>query len=730
MKNSLLMATILFAMAHVALSQNWVLTNSGTNDWWCIASSADGNTLIAGQWGGDVAVSTNAGATWTTNITGGYWSSVAASADGTKLLAAEAQASGVYLSTNSGVSWVSNSLPDLWWGSVAMSADGKTIAAAGIQDSGTGSIFCSTNSGATWTSNSLSFACGVAMSADGRKIFAAGALQLSYSTNFGTSWIVMTNAPPCYGGFISPSQYIASSADGNKLVMSVATADGTPYSIYTSADSGNTWNLTSVPGGSWTRVASSADGDTLMAVGYPINPSSPLYISTNSGASWTANTNEIWAAPACSADGGALVAVGYASIDPYSAAIYRSQSTQPPCSQTWSLTNAGTNDWVCVASSADGSTLIAGQWLGSVAVSTNAGETWTAVMTNGSWYSVAASADGTKLLAAAAAGGTGPQINGVFMSTNSGLSWISNSLPASYWSSVAISADGKTMAAAGIPGPLSDGFVFCSTNSGATWTSNNLSFACGVAMSADGQKIFCTGTLQLSYSTNFGASWMVMTSAPSCYGGFVSPSQYIASSADGNKLVMSVSTENGAPYLIYTSTNSGMTWNLAPVPGTNWTYVALSADGKTLMAAGFGWVTAGGLGGEKPCPLYVSTNSGASWFSISVTNENWTDVACSADGGALIAVAASDANMDANSGAIYRSQFIQPPLMSANPCGNDLLLSWLIPSTNFVLEQSADFENWSAVTNAPALNMANLQEQIVVSPTNGAGFYRLTHSEK
>ena len=100
-------------------------------------------------------------------------------------------------------------------------------------------------------------------------------------------------------------------------------------------------------------------------------------------------------------------------------------------------------------------------------------------------------------------------------------------------------------------------------------------------------------------------------------------------------------------------------------------------------------------------------------------------MASSADGGALVAVAASDANIDANSGAIYLAQSIQPPLMSVAPIAGQLELSWLIPSTNFVLEQSPDLYNWTEVTNTSILNLANLQEQMVVPATNVTGFYRL-----
>lgn len=406
------------------------------------------------------------------------------------------------------------------------------------------------------------------------------------------------------------------------------------------------------------------------------------------------------------------------------AAVISCFMAQISVSQTWQLTGSGTNNWLCIASSASGHTLIAGQYPDAVAVSTNGGLTWTNVITNGFWNSVASSADGTKLLAAApnAGGGT---ISGVFYSADSGATWISNNLPVMYWGSVAMSADGDTLAAVAPYNAYFDtsGAVFVSTNSGTTWVSNNLAnitggdpVVTGVTMSADGRKMFVTGPIYPCYSTNFGMSWIQMTSAPPTYS-FLSPSQYIASSADGNTLIM-----RGSPYnslgVIYISTNAGDAWSLTSLPDTNWTFVASSADGKILMGS-----TGSGLQFGLSSALYISTNSGTSWTTN--TSEDWAGVTCSADGGTLFAVVASDANLDANSGAVYKSQSIRPPLLNVAAVGSETLLSWFIPSTDFGLEQSPDLRNWTAVTNTPALNPANLEEQIVISPTNRAGCYRL-----
>ena len=48
-----------------------------------------------------------------------------------------------------------------------------------------------------------------------------------------------------------------------------------------------------------------------------------------------------------------------------------------------------------------------------------------------------------------------------------------------------------------------------------------------------------------------------------------------------------------------------------------------------------------------------------------------------------------------------------------------------MPSTNFVLQQSADLLSWTDVTNPPVLNLTNLQNQVTLPPSGSSGFYRL-----
>lgn len=217
-------------------------------DWYflpSIACSADGTKLAAmicpngtGQW---IITSTNFGATWVTNGSGAFhartngfctsspcWgsvlSSVASSADGTKLAVAFV-AGDVCTSLDGGLNWTSNNLPAFNWNGIASSADGNKLAlVTGLVGQLT-PIYVSTNGGSTW--------------------------QMSGApANLNTSW-----------------RAVASSADGSRLVA-VCGWGVNAYQrgrIYTSADSGLTWVSNNSPSTYWSSVASLADGRKLVA---------------------------------------------------------------------------------------------------------------------------------------------------------------------------------------------------------------------------------------------------------------------------------------------------------------------------------------------------------------------------------------------------------------------------------------------------------------------------------
>src|SRR5437773_525693 len=107
-----------------------------------------------------------------------------------------------------------------------------------------------------------------------------------------------------------------------------------------------------------------------------------------------------------------------------------------------------------IASSADGSKLVAVAGL-RTASSTNFGATWLSLATpNKAWYSVASSADGTRLAAVAYGAGAYAAANGTYISTNYAASWFKTSAPGSNSWSIACSADGAKLVATTLHGTI------------------------------------------------------------------------------------------------------------------------------------------------------------------------------------------------------------------------------------------------------------------------------------
>ena len=128
--------------------------------------------------------------------------------------------------------------------------------------------------------------------------------------------------------------------------------------------------------------------------------------------------------------------------------------------QTWTRTGAPYVDWVSVASSADGTKLVAAAgngWSGGpglIYTSTDSGATWTlSNAPNAYWASVASSADGTKLVAAAGSWWSGaPGL--IYTSTDSGAMWAAGDSPIDRWAAVEASGDGNRMVAASAYGGI------------------------------------------------------------------------------------------------------------------------------------------------------------------------------------------------------------------------------------------------------------------------------------
>ena len=289
---------------------------------------------------------------------------------------------------------------------------------------------------------------------------------------------------------------------------------------------------------------------------------------------WTArctDTTRSWFGIASSSDGSGLVATvnnGY---------IYT--SSDGGANWTARCTDAA-RAWRLVASSSDGTKLAAAQNGGSLYFSSDYGQTWaTTNAGSGSWYSVASSSDGTKLIAGK--NSSDCLHIGQYSSDTSSWTWTSRQTDENrLWISVASSSDGTKLAAVV---QAATGCVWTSSDSGATWTeraSSGERYWRHITSSSDGVKLAATATTA-SYGSEYiytssdsGVTWTQRTSAGErAWMG-------IASSSDGTKLAAGVN--NG---YIYTSPDSGEHWTEQTGSGArSWYYITSSSDGTKLAA--------------------------------------------------------------------------------------------------------------------------------------------------
>lgn len=392
----------------------------------------------------------------------------------------------------------------------------------------------------------------------------------------------------------------------------------------------------------------------------------------------------------------------------------------------WMQANAPSSGWSCVASSADGTKLVAGNISGQLSTfgpiyrSADSGVTWleTTAPTTNVWNSIACSSDGSKLAAASS--------KGLYVSANSGVNWTQITTPAGKWVAIASSADGNKLVAAVTAGLPTSASIDTSTNSGATWTHTIAPAASwsGVASSADGSKLAAvTSTGSIYVSTNSGTGWTLETNIAAFNWSSV------ASSADGINLFacdpgsgLGITKTNS---VVYASKNSGVSWSPAiyatNYPGAEWEAVTCSADGRTVVAVAQSSGSGIGEGGNQ---IYISTDSGNTWRNAGAPSRSWTCVASSADGSKLVAAAGNTSlGSSGPNGQIYIWQ--SEPTLGSAISGSGLTLSWPQQWTGYLLQQNSNLttSNW---TNVPfSAVLTNGQDQVLISPTNSQEFYRL-----
>ncbi|MCX6444880.1 MAG: hypothetical protein NTY85_05055 [Actinobacteria bacterium] len=280
---------------------------------------------------------------------------------------------------------------------------------------------------------------------------------------------------------------------------------------------------------------------------------------------------------------------------------------------TWTpATAVGKKNWQSIASSSDGTKLVAVVYGGDVYTSTDSGATWVnRSLGNKNWWAVTSSSDGTKLVGVVNPGQ-------IYTSTNSGVSWTLQSGSVSgAWRTINSNSDGTKLAAA-----VFSGYIYTSTDSGVTWVEKTNSGArawTGICVSDDGLKLAATATSggQIYTSTDSGASWTARESGKQW--------NALTCSLDGTKLVAAVSSAG-----IYISNNSGVTWTLGLNATQSWNVIDSSSDGSQLIA---------GTGGGK---VFISSNSGVSWTTQTTLGNLSVDAAAVSGDGNLFVIGDSN----------------------------------------------------------------------------------------
>jgi photosystem II stability/assembly factor-like uncharacterized protein len=419
----------------------------------------------------------------------------------------------------------------------------------------------------------------------------------------------------------------------------------TPYAIFatTSGNLSGTLPLAQLPAAVVTNGASGlnltgsfiGDGGGLTNV--------PAYWQTVSGTSQTASANYAYlltnnslstvTLPA-SPNVGDIVTVSGVGTAGWLVAANAGQtipgSAVVPAGVIWTPQNSGIQAWRAIASSADGTKLVAGGLSTPIYTSDDSGVTWTAQNSSPSGCaSVASSADGTKLVAI-------PQNGPIYTSGDSGVTWTAqNSPPDEEWVSVASSSDGTKLVAASGYG----GFLYISGDSGVTWGEpdpevDGLLFS--VASSANGNNLVVVGEDQPIFTTtDAGVTWSGQNNAPGSL-----TWRAVTSSADGTKLAAAAFNSP-----IYTSADSGVTWTAQNSGNQYWASLASSSDGTKLVAA------AGAQYEESQ--IYTSGDSGVTWTAQNgAPTAFWWAVTSSSDGTKLAATGYGPSD---SGGQIYTS---------------------------------------------------------------------------
>ena len=611
-----------------------------TRAWTSLASSANGVKLVAAVSGGQLYTSSDSGATWTARDSARAWISVASSADGVKMVAV-VNGGQIYISVNSGTSWTVRPYTKSWR-AVASSADGNTLAAA---ERG-GQLYTSVPTVPTLVFTPAANKFGTPYASFTFQVEDNGAAgsNLDLSPNTMTFNVNSVNDRPVVANPIAdqfagrgslysfqfPTATFTDADTGSVLTYTASKEDGSALPAWLTFTPG-TRRFSGTPGNADDAVVevrltatdnavpplSVSDTFLLTLIGLPSGTNGAVTMQEEATYEFAAGdfgfTDSLDVPPnsflgivvSTLPSGGALKlgyrevsAGGFVPMVPVPGVIWTPQGTDL--------------SWARIASSSDGTKLVAALQGGTIYTSADSGETWTQRENGNASKLLVSSANGARLFAVSDAS----VLSYLYTSQDSGVTWTPQTL-APTLISLAASEDGLRLA-----GVSADGKIWGSIDGGVTWSLRDESrLWLKIAGSADGTNLCAIGYLensgtQLYTSTNAGFTWT--TNSP------LLNWNSVVSSADGTRLVATVNIDSVS--IIYLSTNAGRSWaSVNTLNFGSWRQVVSSADGMKLMATADN--------GE----LRSSIDGGRAWFAASNGNQLFSSLATSADGNKLAA---------------------------------------------------------------------------------------------
>ena len=531
-----------------------------------------GNTIVSASWTG-IMYSTNNGDTWKQSPYYGLEKNIFSLAvSGNKIYAGTFR-TGVYVSTDYGISWQMSYPVDIV---LALTAKGDTICGGCATLPGTGGVIATTNSGTNWSQIGLVGTHITAVTATGTNIIAGSINTGIYTTtNYGVNW---TNTLSGYGT-------IQSLAAKDNFVFAGTSTNG----IFISTDYGLTWNQSTLTNDSVLSLkfngnllyagtesnglyVSSNNGQTFSHYDFPLDIKSigfsdnnilagtlksGIYKSTNGGTNWTmsnygnqkvmgfkSDSLKLYAGSydnglLFSTDGGTswiqsdLVTQHLNSVAIDGNTIYTGAESVCSTIGMFRSTNGGYNfheagfyyDVLVTCMTISGANLLIGSWTcidpGGIYVSTDKGNTFT----NTLGYDIRSLyADGNTVYAGLIAGFY--EGSGIFVSTNSGFNWQSIGPLGKSVSAVTVS-NGKIFAGVG-------NGVQMTTNNGVNWTQSLTTTSRGTALLAVGNYLFAgTEKNGIYFSSDNGINWVQKNQ------GLVSTQQITNIALQNNKLYAS-----------------------------------------------------------------------------------------------------------------------------------------------------------------------------------------------